>query len=116
MSLFPSTIIENWEYQNEEPLKQESVLNKSHVGEIKDDDVDILFRIINQNQKLSKQKVEAQKVKKNVDKNPDKIQFVPAPIHKMSLKELKDHLKALGLSTEGTKADLIRRYENFGRK
>lgn len=116
MSLFPSTIIESWNYQNETPLQQVSPLGKSHVGEIKDDDVDILFRIISQSQKMKKRKIEAQKPKKAVNKKPDKIQFVPAPIHKMSLKELKDHLKALGLNTDGTKADLIRRYENFGHR
>ena len=81
---------------------------------IQDDDVDILFRLIQQNKKIAREKIEQQK-RKAVPQKPEKIQFVHTPIHKMSLKELKEHLRALGLNTDGQKADLIKRYENFAK-
>ena len=114
MTLFPSLIIEKWEYQNEKPTTEVSPYPAKSFIKIQDDDDDILFRIIKQNKKLTREKIEQQK-RKSVSQKPEKIQFVPAPIHKMSVKELKEHLKALGLNTDGQKADLIKRYEKFAK-
>ena len=114
MTLFPSLIIEKWEYQNEKPTTQIAPFPSKSFIKIQDDDVDILFRLIQQNKKIAREKIEQQK-RKAVPQKPEKIQFVHTPIHKMSLKELKEHLRALGLNTDGQKADLIKRYENFAK-
>ena len=39
--------------------------------------------------------------------------FLPAPIHKMTINELKQKLKSIGLSTKGTKIELSQRLQNF---
>ena len=39
--------------------------------------------------------------------------FLPAPIHKMTINELKQKLKSIGLSTKVTKIELSQRLQNF---
>ena len=115
MALFPSVIIQNWNYQNEKPTTEIAPFPATSYIKVQDDDVDIIFRIIQQNKKLAREKVEQQKKKEKLSKQ-EKAPSAPIPIHQMGLKELREHLKALGLNTDGQKIDLINRYEQFAKR
>jgi hypothetical protein len=90
------------------PLKAE------HPGVVlvEEDTESILFRTI----KLKKAGVPAApKLKKptqSIIVEPDTT-FLPAPIHKMSLSELKTALKSIGMSTTGSRAELEQRLDRL---
>jgi hypothetical protein len=109
-----ATVVSQWSWDGALDC-QEHVLLKSEQPNlvfVEEDSESILFRTI----KLKKAAAPApQKLKKptqNIMVQPDTT-FLPAPIHKMSIAELKTALKSIGMSSTGSRAELEQRLDRL---
>lgn len=90
------------------------VADGTEAQHVKDDDEPPIFRYLAmQNKKAAEQmRMKAQQKAKD----PPRRTAPPVPINKMTLKQLKDVMRPLGLNVTGTKEELRERYERFIRK
>ena len=106
-SVFPNrSVVKTWEWNGSLDCSTSVVVAEDRENAIKicDDEESILFRTI----RLRKAKATPPKpAKKQTHPEPDRnTSFLPAPIHKMSIKELRNALKAVGLPATGSQAEM----------
>lgn len=116
-SLFSNpTVIKNWEWDGK--MECQTVLpivtEDTNCVDIELDSESLLFRYLklSRNKKAVSQAKPPKKPPQRIEPETDTA-FLPAPIHKMTLKELKQTLKRLGLQTTGTPLEIKQRLENF---
>lgn len=117
-SLFsPPSIIQKWEWDGN--MNCQTVLpivtKDSNCVNVTLDDESILYRLIRlkkSKNSVSQSKQPKHPIPSNHAQEPNTA-FLPGPIHKMNIKELKQSLKSLGLQTTGTRDELAQRLESF---
>ena len=105
----PRAVIKDWGWDGDLSCPRSVIISSEQENciAIQNDEESILFRTI----RLRKVKTAPPKpVKKPVHTEPVKnTTFLTAPIHKMSTKELRNALKAIGVTATGSKAELRER-------
>lgn len=112
-------IVENWTWNSECASIVPSFGPKC--TKIETDDQHILFRTINlaKKQQAAENQARAASQKKQTMAQNEKKQtksFLPCPIEKMTMGQLKETLKKIGLNNAGSKEDLVRRLTKFMEK
>lgn len=110
LSLPKASYIEEWKYNGESPIKNNTTIYDLAVNEIVDDTTPILFRTLNLKNKKDEKDVF---IKAKAYQEKETTSFLPAPIHKLTRQQLVDKMKPLGLPTHGSKAELAERLSKF---
>lgn len=103
--------LKGWRYEGEQP-KTVVVHNSSSAIEIKKNDESILLRFL----RLKNEQARQQQKEQKPQKTQSQFSLFPQPIHKMTLQQLKESCKKLGLKSTGTKQELAARLEKFTKK
>lgn len=111
------SIITNWSWDSNFQCEiiAPIILEQSETTKIELDQTPLIIR------QRTLEKGKSAKSNNNLNKKPkpnliikeSSESFLPAPIHKMTINELKQKLKSIGLSTKGTKIELSQRLQNF---
>jgi hypothetical protein len=98
----------NFDCPTHVPLSSE----QPNVVLVEEDTESILFRTIKLKKAASPAPPKLKKPTQNILTEPNTT-FLPAPIHKMSIAELKTALKSIGMSTTGSRAELEQRLDRL---
>jgi hypothetical protein len=113
--LFPRpSIVANWTWDGglDCPAEIAAEWEQAKVATIEEDTESILFRT----NKLKKAAAAPPRKPKTAARNmiqEANTTFLPAPLHKMTMAELKGALKSIGMGTTGSRAELEQRLEKL---
>ncbi|EAX99916.1 hypothetical protein TVAG_159360 [Trichomonas vaginalis G3] len=117
--MLPSSgLIKEWEYEGDRPMNVKLPIDDSpyRTVQVSEDTAPILFRTIEFNQKQIQLKAQKEREKQKSKTNTEKTVISKNSIKNLSTNDLKKQLKALGLSTDGTREQILARFEKFVKK
>lgn len=115
--MFPTkNLINDLNWDGEKPLETKLLFDDSPYTTVvvKDDNTPILFRTLELNQKQIQAKAQKEREKsKPVQTKTKSVAIIQKSIYSLSTNDLKAQLKALGLSTTGTREQMLARFEKL---
>jgi hypothetical protein len=108
------TLVTQWAWDGNLDCPTHVLLKAEHANlvMVEEDTESILFRTIKLKKAGAPAPPKLKKPAQSIIVEPNTT-FLPAPIHKMSLAELKTALKSIGMSTTGSRAELEQRLDRL---